>query len=441
MRFKFQLYIFSCVAGAFIATVAGVAVSWARSDRIFPGVTIAHNNVAGLTMAEAEARVGEWARSQTANQITLSYGNRRWNAELRYLGVHAKVQSAVERAYAVGREESFFRTVTASLGIWTPDISVEFKADPKALDPVIAKIAKEINIPSRDARMQVVGGKFKIEPETPGSRLDEAKLKKAVLAAVESGTASVDLVINTDMPQVCEKDLQTIDSVLAKYTTSYPAWRRDRTHNIKIAAQEIDGTVLMPGQVFSYNDVVGPRLKERGYRDAPIFENGMLVPGIGGGVCQVSSTLYNAALLANLEIVKRSHHSSEVSYVPKGRDATVAYGLLDLKFRNSTLAPLYITSTTAGNKLTVALYGSGKYRTDVTIDVVRAKSSPGKTTVLVYRTVKENGEKVVRQLVSKDTYRPVKVAEAKLKPQVGSQTESSGSTVESALGHTSLDRG
>lgn len=156
----------------------------------------------------------------------------------------------------------------------------------------------------------------------------------------------------------------------------------------------------------------------------------MLVLGVGGGICQVSSTLYNAALLSNMEIVQRSNHSSEVPYVARGRDATVAYGLLDLKFRNTTSSPIYIKTAIQGGRLTIAFHGSKQDKRDVSLEVIGgARNKSGRSTVSVYRVVKKDGELVSRSMVSRDTYRPLKVAETTSGSQTARPTASTSASV------------
>ena len=123
------------------------------------------------------------------------------------------------------------------------------------------------------------------------------------------------------------------------YTTWYKVYEVDRTHNLTKAANIINGVMVKPGQVFTFNQTVGPRTGVTGYRDALIIVGDRFEPGTGGGICQVSSTLYNAVLLAGLEIVERYNHGLAVAYIPPGLDATVAYGLQDFRFRNNLTAP------------------------------------------------------------------------------------------------------
>lgn len=143
---------------------------------------------------------------------------------------------------------------------------------------------------------------------------------------------------------------------IAQYSTYFDSSQVNRTENIRLAAKALDGKLLAPGERFSFNESVGERTAEAGYKVAMIIVGKEFVPGLGGGVCQVSSTLYNAVSLAGLEILERHAHSLEITYVPYGQDATVAYGVLDFKFRNNTEDDLLIRSSVEGGTLTFQLY-------------------------------------------------------------------------------------
>lgn len=141
--------------------------------------------------------------------------------------------------------------------------------------------------------------------------------------------------------------------VVASFSTALEEGELTRNNNIRLAAEAIDGTRLAPGAVFSFNAIVGPRIREKGYQEAKVIVEGAAAPGIGGGICQVSTTLYNVALLAGMEILERHHHSRPVGYVPLGRDATVAEGSLDLKFRNPTRDTIILRAGVDGNRLLI----------------------------------------------------------------------------------------
>ncbi|WP_408955488.1 VanW family protein [Natroniella sp. ANB-PHB2] len=145
--------------------------------------------------------------------------------------------------------------------------------------------------------------------------------------------------------------------VVATYTTYFNKEEVNRNTNIRLAAKKVDGVVLKPKQVFSFNQVVGPRSQERGYKEAPEIIEGEFVDGIGGGICQVSSTLYNTVLLAGLEVVSRTNHSQPVRYVPLGRGATIYYDQIDFKFKNTSDYPIMIVARVLAQQLTVSLIG------------------------------------------------------------------------------------
>ena len=164
---------------------------------------------------------------------------------------------------------------------------------------------------------------------------------------------------------------------LSSYTTYFDGGNEARSHNIRLAASLIDGTVLENGEVFSFNERVGQRTAERGFERAAIIENGEFVEGIGGGVCQVSTTLYNAALLAGCRVVEYHPHSLAVSYVPPSRDAMVSGTFFDLKFENATGSTVYLTAVTGENYVRFKVYGRDfGIRYDLSSEVTGAIAAP-----------------------------------------------------------------
>lgn len=167
------------------------------------------------------------------------------------------------------------------------------------------------------------------------------------------------------IPLILTKPGKTIDDIgteafpylISTFSTKYDASNTNRSGNLKIAANKINGRVIMPGEEFSFNEVVGKRTIEEGYKNAKIYENGQVVDGLAGGICQISSTLYNAVLLANLEVTERRNHSFTSTYVPAGRDATVVYGRADFKFKNSRTYPIKIEANVANGIAEFKIHG------------------------------------------------------------------------------------
>ena len=199
---------------------------------------------------------------------------------------------------------------------------------------------------------------------------------------------------------------EAFPDMLSTYSTRYSASDRDRTTNLQLAASKINGTVLMPGETFSYNKVVGERTISAGYKEAPIYVSGEVVDGLGGGICQITSTLYNAVLYANLEIVERSNHQFVPSYVTASRDATVVYGSIDFKFENNRDYPIKLVCSVSGGIAKFDIYGlrtDNEYEVEISSHVTG--STANSTYSEAYRILKQNGQVIRTELLSKDTYK------------------------------------
>jgi vancomycin resistance protein YoaR len=170
-----------------------------------------------------------------------------------------------------------------------------------------------------------------------------------------------------------------VTGLLASYTTRFDPTNTNRMKNIQLAVQTLDGYLLAPGEVFSFNAAVGPRTPEAGYVEALVIENQEFVPGVGGGVCQVSTTLYNAVLRADLEVVERRQHSRRVHYVPCGADATVSDYFIDLKFKNNTSAYVVIKSMTTPGRVTFKLFGYHEMAPRVDLESIMEEEIPYET--------------------------------------------------------------
>ena len=193
---------------------------------------------------------------------------------------------------------------------------------------------------------------------------------------------------------------------LSEFSTNYAASNVNRTTNLRLAANKINGTVLMPGETFSYNQVVGERSIAAGYKEAPIYVSGRVEDGLGGGICQITTTLYNAVVYANLEIVERTNHQFVPSYVGAGRDATVVYGALDFKFKNNRNYPIKIMCSVSGGVANFKIFGlSTEDDYDVEISSRITRQTANSTNSETYKILKKNGAVVDRVLLSRDTYK------------------------------------
>lgn len=430
----------------------GMSLALLSGDAIYSGVRAAGADLGGLSVEQAIQRLDSKAATVDKEKVALRYAGETRDATVADMGGSMDVRACALAAYQVGRGGNILRRIEDIISARRHGINVpvRYSFDKNTAHSYLRKTAKEIDRTPANAELSVKDGNLIRTPEKPGVKLDIEKSLVRIAHAVNSGGRTVDLVVATDEPKITVKDLEGIDGLLASYSTPYKPWERDRTHNLGIACRSINGALLKPGEVLSYNKVVGPRLKEYGFRDAPIFVKGEVEPGTGGGVCQVSTTVYNAALLANMKILRRAHHSRPVVYAPVGRDATVAYPAVDLKFENTSDAPIYIQASLGSRTVNVSIFGK---KSDEKVSLASAGHrvipasvkevqedgiEPGKRVVResgraghrvsTYRIVKIGDEIVKRELISNDYYQPESRIIAVPKPDAKPQPESKPST-------------
>ncbi len=295
------------------------------------------------------------------------------------------------------------------------------------VDVVYSQVIKE----PKDAYIDKSGRVPKFVKEEAGISFDKEALRKAIDNIAED--KSVEFKLNVTHPKIKLADItwDLYNYQISTYPTYFSTTDQNRVHNLKTALNILNGKVIMPGDIFSYNAVVGSASSAQGFKAASAFVGGNIVQEVGGGICQTVSTLYNAAILANLEIVQRKNHSLPVAYVPGSRDATVYYPSIDFKFKNTRLYPIKIvTSFNAGGNLSISLHGtkedvepvvaiSSKRLSDISYKTeYKQDSSLAKGVQVVdrngaigyiseaYKTVRISGN-TTTTFLSKDTYKPV----------------------------------
>lgn len=416
---------------ALAAVTAGVAVSFLRANTVYTGVRIDGIEFGGLTVQQAETRLGPVADESAGARVTLRYGSETYDTTFREIGGVVDVRASAASAYKVGREGGALHRIAEIISTRRHGrpIPVVYSFDGDTAADYLRAAARGIDREPINAKLAVEGDSVRVTSGKPGLKLDIEKCLARLSQGANSGLRDIALVVSAASPEITEDDLAGIDGVIASYSTPYNAWERDRSYNLGIACRAVNGTLLKSGEIFSYNKVVGPRLKKYGFRDAPMFVDGEVEPGTGGGICQVSTTVYNTALLADTKILRRSHHSRPVVYAPVGRDATVAYPALDLRFQNTSESPMYILAsvgkrtvnvTILGRRLdgrTVELVSAGHRVLGAPVKkVTRDGLKSGKPAVVekgrsghrvsTYRVVKLDGKVVKRELISSDYYRP-----------------------------------
>ena len=228
----------------------------------------------------------------------------------------------------------------------------------------LADVADSVNRPPRDATFRVVSGGIEVVPARPGRALQADEARAAVERAIFSPrarTATLATVTSEPSRTTADAEAMGITGVVGSYTTTYGG-TPGRLHNVALVAELIDGALVAPGARFSFNETTGERNAAKGFEQAPVIINGELESGIGGGVCQVSTTVFNAAFEAGLSIDRRTNHALYIDHYPLGRDATVNYPDIDLVFTNDTGKWLLVRTFVGAGSLTVNLYGTPQHR-------------------------------------------------------------------------------
>ncbi|NLS45276.1 MAG: hypothetical protein GX969_06030 [Firmicutes bacterium] len=407
------------------------------NQAIMDWVYVESVNLGGMTKDEAEEVLYKYVDQVVMQPIILTLGDEAWQLHPADLNIHVFVPETVEKALAVGRTGSWlerlrFRGAPQEKAI---NIPLAVSVDGGLFRDFIFNLMTEIYIHPEDAAFIInQDDTVTIKPSITGRRLDLQDFGSRIRRLLTRGSdRTLVLTVEPIIPRFTTRQAEDmgIKECISKFATSFDSGNKPRVHNIKEAASAIDRTILGPGETFSFNKVVGPRSAETGYLEAPIMIDDDLVPGIGGGICQVSSTLYNAALLANLTIVARGNHSMVPAYIAAGRDATVAYDYIDLKFRNDgenyILIKFFVTESTVTSKIYGCIPDAPNRKVSV-VTVINEKIPPGIIEkedpllapgdkivedegawgyiVTVYRVVEHEGIEQSRERISRDRYRP-----------------------------------
>jgi len=395
--------------------VPGRAVDRAAAVRAL-GAAAARPSVAEITLPVTEQR-------PTVGQAAAEAAERQAGALL----------SAPVLVAAAGRQGSLSPADLAArvrTGIRAGRLVV--RLDPGELDGLLRRRAAFAYATPRDAGFRAAGGRVAVVPAVEGSVVDPAGAAAAVLAAGGRGGAGrrATLPVRTRGPALTTEKAEAlgVKQVISSFTTSFSAADAPRVHNISLIAAAVNGRLVLPGEVFSMNGATGERTAAKGYRTAHVIQNGEVVDGLGGGVCQAGTTMFNAVFFAGLPVVERRNHSLHISHYPMGRDATLNWPGTDLKFRNDSPYGIYITARTTPATMNVTLYSTSrrykvtsstsapydyrppqvKYTDDPTLpagtEVVESQGSPG-FDVTVRRTVTQDG-RVVRRDTFVSSYIP-----------------------------------
>jgi len=427
------LFFFGIIVLFSLVNLLVTNTTFAFTDTIYDGIMIGNVPVGGLSVDEAEKKLLNAFQNQTNNStITVRYENDSWSINPQDIELTVDAKDLALQAHHIGRTGNIITLIQerylAVHGGYTIPFIQQYNQD--KLSAFLATVAKSVDQKPQNASLLYANKAIQIIPEVWGRKLDIPVSIANFTTALNNGTLSdIELTVNKESPTIFPKEFADIDSLVAVYTTEFDPNNKNRYQNIAIAAQKISNLLLHSGEIFSFNEIVGLRLQEYGYKEAPAFIDGKLLLDWGGGVCQVSTTLYNTVLLADMEIEERTSHFQPPSYVPLGQDAAVADNLLDFKFKNTSPYNIYITSELSNNQITVYLFGKKNpnapeiriettskrvgYNTIIKQDnslprgkeVVESAGQKG-FDVKTYRVKSVNGKEISREHLSSDEFPP-----------------------------------
>ncbi len=358
------------VLGLSIGSFIGIThLLQSYSNRLFTHTTINNVDVSSTTFEEAYSLVtNQYINPLLQNTLSLTYQGTTTEIPFSELISGNNLEDVIESAFVFSDKYTLLEKYKLLKGNQIHDYQINFIINKAAIKNLATSFAATHHITSSDASIEIShNGDISITPSIDAITWRTSDIISDIGSLLKKRTSAV-----LDMEQyktvtpahITTQMLEQIDTRVSRYTTKYKI-NSGNEINISLAADTINGTLLLPGDTFSFNDIIGNTTLEKGYTYAPVIANSKFVQGVGGGVCQVSSTLYNAILLTGLTASQRRPHSKPSSYVPLGQDATIDWGTIDFQFINTLDYPLYICSYTQNGKLFMDLYSNSKL-TDTT---------------------------------------------------------------------------
>lgn len=407
---------------------------WCRSDNMASHLSLFGEDLSGVSFEQARRIIDSGIRERSGETLVLTYQDQRFDYTCGDMGFPGDGTALFEEAKKLGRQGNIFHRFAFRLRSCFVENTLEdtIVIDDDKLHGVVLSVRDQLRTTAQNAYFTIDdSGAISIVPSQKGTFLDAEKTASRLRDAMcIPKHRSVALIVadNADPAQTtADLEKMHIDGMLSTFTTYYSEGAENRAHNIALAVSRLDRTLIPPGEEFSFNGTVGQRSYEQGFRDAVIIENGEYTDGLGGGVCQVSTTVYGAVLRTELEVTVRRPHSLVSAYVDPGQDAMVSWGTSDLAFKNTYDTPVLLHAFCGGGKLTVSVYGDTREKKEVSVSSEILRYIPFETETVydsalpagshyirssgkrglecrVYRTISEGGTALKTETVSHDIY-------------------------------------
>lgn len=394
-----------------IICVLGVSINYFNKKYIYTNV-IAKNifvegiDVSNLTKEEAINYVNE---NVILGELQLNYNGETNVISPDEIDLKYNTSEVVDEAYHYTKTDSYFENVKRFFDLNKNSKNLEIKSlyNENKLSEKIQNISDSINVDMKNAKVYISdSGNISVSSATIGKELDIASTKESIYDAIKNKDyKSIDLKVNIKEPKISTEAVKSVNTLLAEFSTKFSTKDSNRVTNVVLSAKATSDVLLMPGEEFSYNNLTGKRTTSNGYKDAPVIINGKLEQDVGGGVCQVSSTLFNSVLYSGLDVTSRRNHSLKSSYVSIGRDAMVSDGGSDFRFKNPYSHPVYIKNTVSNGVITSKIYGNTSDKKNISIKV-EPYTTEGLDAAKTYIEYKDSNGKVIRtQYISNSVYK------------------------------------
>lgn len=436
------------ILGAISAFAYNIWSNDINKDLIYKGIYIDNQDVGWKSKEEALEILKEHKEKNLEKTIKLYTSSDSYTMTLDDIDYRFNYEDAIEEAYNIGKEgkilERYFEI--KNLENNPKEIPLEVEYDSEKISAIGNEVGANLGKEVRNAKFNFNGGNFLIEAEESGAIVNIDKLKEEIENNL-GVKSEIEIPLEIQEPQYTTDHYKKINGVIGRYTTEFGNSGIGRKKNIEISGGSVNGLLVEPGQTVSYNMITGPRQRKFGYEEAPIILNGQYTPGVGGGVCQTSTTLYNALLLSDLTIVQRAHHSIPPPYVAKGTDAVVTDGALDLVFRNDFDFPVYFSTSVTNKSITINVYGDTSvknYTVSIKPEIVETipfenqeildpnleegkveVESQGRNgyKVKTYKLKVQNNTVIDTKLITEDYYKPAKRVTRKGTKKISAPTE------------------
>lgn len=344
--------------GAALFLAAGAPALADETDTISKNVYIGGVNVSGMTEEQATKAVEEKLGKGTGGNYTVKIGDETTTAMAEDFGMEWTNREVVHEAMEVAKGGNLIKQYKdkKDLQVEPKNFEVAYAPNEQAVKTYVEKLAEEYNRDAEEGDITFANGYPEVTGGETGIAVNVDQSVSSIMKVLEGDGTELTVVAEVQKPSVTKEELSQVKDVLGTATTYYGS-SYERNTNVEVGASKINGTLIMPGETFSVTAAVTPFNADNGYYPAPSYESGQVVDTYGGGICQVSTTLYNAVLKAELQVDERHNHTMLVSYVDPSKDAAIAEGLMDFIFTNNTDAPIYIYGVGYQGTLNFTIYG------------------------------------------------------------------------------------